>query len=106
MPGPRRDERETGHSWCTNFEFVIHGDTLSGTNFTDDEAQVFLLVQGHIQSDKISFRSGYGCIDPRMVRCLPVVYSATYHGEKEWKLNVDVTDTPREEKYAFTMTRP
>ena len=96
---------EVPRVWCTNFEFKINGDTLSGTTFGDEGSGTFFLVQGRIQGDKISFRSGNGCTDPKMPQCLPVVYTATYHGEKEWTLNVDVTDTPREEIYSFTMTR-
>jgi hypothetical protein len=93
-----------GQSWCVTFDFEINGDTLSGKNILEDGRE-FLLVQGRIQGDHVSFRSGNGCTDPKMAACLPVVYTGTFRGEDVWKLNVDVTDTPREEKYALTMTR-
>jgi hypothetical protein len=91
-----------GRSACAIYEFKVNGDTLTGTVTPPDGDDPHPLVQGRIQGDRISFRTGNGCT-PQTTAACAIVQTATFRGEDEWRLYVDVTDNGQE--LVLTMRR-
>ena len=78
---------------------AVKGDSLWGTD-TGPDGQSDLIV-GHIQGDRVSFKTGNGCTERVLQRCT-VLVSGTYHGDG-WK--ADVNDTDNQRHHVFTVTR-
>jgi len=88
-----------GRTGCTTWELAVKGDSLWGTD-TGPDGQSDLIV-GHIQGDRVSFKTGNGCTERVLQRCT-VLVSGTYHGDG-WK--ADVNDTDNQRHHVFTVTR-
>lgn len=107
---------DEGRVGCTTWEIKVKGDTFTGTDKGSD-GMADQIVQGRIQGDHVSFKSGYGCTDGTMPsdpstpfhtsptarrdNCT-VMFTGTYRAG-EWTGTVDDTDNHHQKE--FTATR-